>query len=112
MNDNKTIKIPTNIKTKTELFEGYGIQELIKTIIVGIVASVIAYIIYLFTHKTLFATFLVLGAIVISVIALIKNKNNFSMTDSIKNLVKYNLMQREYKYTRGDFNIQNITTNK
>lgn len=101
--DKKTIKIPTEIKLKTEFFDGYGMQELIKTVIVGGIASVIAYIVYLFTHQTLFSTFFVLGAIVISVVALIKGQNNFSMIDSIKNIIQFNLMQREYKYRRGDF---------
>lgn len=104
--DKKTIKIPTEIKLKTEFFDGYGMPELIKTIIAGAVASIIVYIVYLFTHNTLFSTFFVLGVIVISVIVLIKGQNNFSMLDSIKNIIKFYLMQREYKYTRGDFNIQ------
>lgn len=100
MQDNKTIKIPTEIKLKTEFFDGYGMQELVKTIIVGGIASIIAYIVYLFTHQTLFSTFFVLGTIVVSVIALIKGKNNFSMVDSIKNLLKFIFMQKEYKYKR------------
>lgn len=106
MVDKKTIKIPAEIKLKTEFFDGYGMQELIKTIIVGVVASIVAYIVYLFTHQTLFSTFFVIGAIVVSVIALIKGQNNFSMLDSIINVIKFNLMQKEYKYMRGDFNIK------
>ena len=110
--DKKTIKIPTEIKLKTEFFDGYGMQELIKTIVIGVIASIIAYIVNLFTHQTLFATFFVIGAIVISVIALIKGQNNFSMVDSIKNIIKFNLMQKEYKYTRGNFNIKHIKEEK
>ena len=106
MIDRKTIKIPTEIKLKTEFFDGYGMAELVKTIIVGAVFAVIAYIIYLFSHQTLISTFIVLGAIVVSVIALIKGQNNFSMVDTIKNIIKFNLMQKEYRYTRGDFNIR------
>lgn len=104
MIDKKTIKIPRDIKLKTEFFEGYGMSELIKTIIVGIVSAIISYIFYLISHQTLISTFIVLGAIIISVIALIKGRNNFSMVDTLKNVMKFNLMQKEYKYTRGDFN--------
>lgn len=104
MIDKKTIKIPRDIKLKTEFFEGYGMSELIKTIIVGIVSAIISYIFYLISHQTLISTFIVLGAIIISVIALIKGRNNFSMVDTLKNVIKFNLMQKEYKYTRGDFN--------
>jgi len=102
--DRKTIRIPTEIKLKTEFFDGYGMQELVKTIIVGVISSIVAYIVYLFTRKTLYSTFLVLGAIVVSVVALIKGNNNFSMVDSIKNLIKFIIMQKEYRYKRGDFN--------
>ena len=112
MVDNKTIRIPTEIKLKTEFFDGFGMQELIKTVIVGAVASAISYCIYLFTHQTLFSTFLVLGVLIVTVIALIKGQNNFSMLDSIKNIIKYSLMQREYKYVRGDFNNKFIKENK
>lgn len=108
MVDKKTIKIPTEIKLKTEFFDGYGMQELIKTIIVGAITSVIAYIIYLFTHQTLYSTFLVLGVIVVTVISLIKGQNNFSMVDSIKNIIKFDIMQKEYRYKRGDFNTRYI----
>lgn len=112
MTDKKMIRIPVEIKLKTEFFDGYGMQELIKTIIAGIVASVVAYIIYLFTHQTLFPTFFVLGVIVVSVITLIKGQNNFSMLDSIINIIKFNLIQREYKYIRGDFNKKHIDDTK
>lgn len=43
---------------------------------------------------------MVIGAIAVSVISLIKGNNNFSMVDTIKNIVKYELMQKEYKFER------------
>ena len=38
-----------------------------------------------------------------SVIFFTKSRNNFSMSDSIKNILKFQTMQREYKYVGGDF---------
>ena len=35
----KTIKIPSQIKLQTEFFEGYGMTELIKSIIVLVISS-------------------------------------------------------------------------
>lgn len=112
MQDRKTIKIPTEIKLKTEFFDGYGMQELIKTVIVGAIATIIAYVIYQFTHQTLFSTFFVIGAIVVSVVTLIKGQNNFSVVDSINNFIKFKLMQREYKYARGDADVGYIKIDK
>lgn len=98
------ISIPSQIRLKTEFFEGYGIEELVKTIIVFAVSSVIGYIIYLFTKIMLVSTFFVIGSIVIAVVFLTKNRNGFSMADNIKNIIKYELMQKRYKYERGNFN--------
>ncbi len=106
----KMIKIPSQIRLKTEFFEGYGIEELVKTIIVLCIAVVIGYIIYLFTKVTLISTFFVIGSVVIAVVFLTKNRSNFSMADNIKNIVKYELMQKRYKYERGNFNKTETTS--
>ena len=101
VSDNKKqIKIPRQIRLKTESFIGFGMEELIKTLIVGAIAGVISYIFYKITGKTIIATLMVIGAIAVSVISLIKGNNNFSMVDTIKNIVKYELMQKEYKFER------------
>ena len=100
----KMIKIPSQIQLKTEFFEGYGIEELVKTIIILGVAVVIGYIIYLFTKVTLISTFFVIGSVVIAVVFLTKNRNNFSIADNIKNIIKYELIQKRYRYKRGNFN--------
>ena len=61
------------------------------------------------TGQTIIATLLVIGAIVVSVVSLIKGNNNFSMADTIKNIIKFETMQKEYKYERGDFNNKTIS---
>lgn len=107
--DKVQVKIPRQIRLKTEFFVGFGMEELIKTLIVGAVAGVIAYILYKITNQTILATLLVIGAIVVAVISLVKGNNNFSMIDMIKNIVKYETMQKEYRYERGDFNNKTIS---
>ncbi|OKZ81072.1 MAG: hypothetical protein BHW07_03245 [Clostridium sp. CAG_433_25_7] len=107
--DKVQVKIPRQIRLKTEFFIGFGMEELIKTVIVGAIAGVIAYILYKITNQTILATLLVIGAIVVAVISLVKGNNNFSMIDMIKNIVKYETMQKEYRYERGDFNNKTIS---
>ena len=97
-NSKKQVKIPRQIRLKTEFFVGFGMEELIKTLIVGAISGIIAYMFYLFTGKTIVATLIVIGAIVVSVVALIKGSNNFSMVDTIKNILKFETMQKEYRY--------------
>ena len=74
----KTVKIPSQIKLQTEFFEGYGMAELIKSIIVLAISSIIAYCIYKITKTTLLATFLVIGSTAISVEGLAKKEENFA----------------------------------
>jgi len=105
--NNKQVKIPRQVRLKTEFFVGYGVEELIKTVLVGVFAVIVAYIVYKITGQTLVSTLIVIGAIAISVVALIKSNNNFSMVDIIKNIIKYELMQKEYRYERNS-----ITTRK
>lgn len=104
MEERKTVKIPRQIRLKTEFFVGFGMEELIKTIIVGVIMAILSFIFYKITGQTLIATMIVIGAMAISVIALIKGNNNFSMLDIIKNIVRFEFMQKEYKYKRGDLN--------
>ena len=70
----KTIKIPSQIKLQTEFFEGYGMTELIKSIIVLVISSIIAYCIYKITRTTLLATFL--GLIVLSLIVYLAHSSS------------------------------------
>lgn len=108
----KQVKIPKQIRLKTEFFVGFGIEELIKTIIVGAIAGIVAYIVYKVTGQTIISTLLVVGAIAVSVVSLIKSNSNFSMVDTITNIIKYEFMQKEYKYGRGDFNNKIISKKK
>ncbi len=100
----KSVKIPTQIRLQTEFFEGYGMEELIKSIIVLAISSVVGFIVYKITKTTLIATFIIIGSTIISVVFLTKNRSGFSMLDNILNIIKYELMQKEYKYERGNFN--------
>lgn len=99
-NNKKQVKIPRQIRLKTEFFIGFGMEELIKTLIVGAISGIVAYLFYLFTGKTIIATLIVIGAIVVSVVSLIKGNNNFSMVDTIKNILKFETMQKEYRYEK------------
>ena len=111
-NNKKQVKIPRQIRLKTEFFVGFGMEELIKTLIVGAVSGIIAYMFYLFTGKTIMATLIVIGAIVVSVVSLIKGNNNFSMVDTIKNIIKFETMQKEYRYKNLRKLIINVDNNE
>lgn len=112
MSEKRLIKIPRQIRLKTEFFEGFGMEELIKTLIAGGISAVISYIFYKITGQTIIATLIVIGVIVVSVIVLIKGNNNFSMAETIKNIVKYEFMQKDFYYERGGVNNKIIPKEK
>ena len=72
MEDKILLKMPSQIRLKTEFVEGFGTQELIKTIICGAISGVIAYIIYLIFKQPLISTLIVIGSLVVSFIAFTK----------------------------------------
>ena len=48
----------------------------------------------------------VIGSITMSVVFLVKGQNNFSMLDSVINIIKFILVQKEYKYISRDKNFK------
>ena len=52
MEEKETLYIPQGLKTRSELFDGYGKEELFKTIIVAIIVGIIDILIYIFTKNT------------------------------------------------------------
>ena len=106
----KLIKIPTQIKLKVEFFEGFGMEELLKTIIVLGISSVIGYILYLITKTTLIATLFVIASVVITVVFVTKNRNGFSMLDSIISM-KEVISIKKNKSINEFLNIKNIEEN-
>ena len=112
MEDKKMLRIPKTIKTKTEFFIGFGVAELVKTIIISTIASVFAYIIYLIKNETITPVFIVITSATISVVLFTKNSINFSLFDYILNIIKFQLSQKQYKYRKGGNDIYLILKEK
>ncbi|MDR2903669.1 MAG: hypothetical protein LBU77_04110 [Clostridiales bacterium] len=94
--------IPVNIKTRFEFFDGYGMTELISTIIIASVSGFFALIIHTATNDAIMPILIVLVAVAASVMALEKGENNMSMIDHIKSLVRFSREQRQYPYYYTD----------
>lgn len=101
MEDKKMLRIPKTIKTKTEFFVGYGIGELIKTLIITGITIAVAYIVYLIRQDTIVPVLMVIASATVSVVLFTKNSINFSLFDYIKNILKFQFSQKKYKYRKG-----------
>lgn len=93
-----TLYIPQGLKTQVEIFDGFGKEELFKTIIITLIAGVVDVAIYLITKNTAIAVVFILTAIAGSVMMLTKDKTNISVVDQIGFMIRFFRSQKKYKY--------------
>ena len=102
MEPNTSLYIPVNIKTRFEFFDGYGVTELIPTIIAAIVSGFFALIIHTVMGGAILPVLLVLITVAASVMALAKGENNMSVVDQTKCVLRFSREQRKYPYYYTD----------
>lgn len=90
--------IPLGLKTKTEIFDGFGREELFHAIIATLVAGVVDIAVYFTAKSTSFCVVFILSAIAGSVMMLTKDKSNISVMDQLKFMVKFAKSQKKYGY--------------
>lgn len=90
--------IPQGLKTRVEIFDGYAKEELIKTIIITLVAGGIDLIVYLAIGNTVFSVVFILVVIAGSVMMLTKDNTNISVVDQVGFMIKFAKSQKKYKY--------------
>lgn len=99
--NNNNLYIPANIRTRLEFFKGYGVKELVTTIIVVAFSLPITFVLYKF-KSTLVAIIFLLFVISASVISLTKDDNNLCIVEQIKFMIRNSIMQKRYDYKYYD----------
>lgn len=112
MDDKKMLRIPKTIKTKTEFFVGFGVAELIKTLLITGISIIVAYIVYIIKQETITPVLVVIITATVSVVLFTKNTINFSLYDYIVNIIKFQFSQKEYKYRKGGNKLFSILEEK
>ncbi len=97
-----TLYIPQGLKTRVEIFDGYGKEELFKTIIVTLIAGVINIVSYAIFKNVVFAVVFMLIVIAGSVMMLTKDKTNISVVDQVGFIIKFARSQKKYPYKYQD----------
>ena len=97
MSDNDKIHIPKNVKSELQFFRGYGIKELIITIIVGIITLIPTIFLFKF-GKTTLAIIIFLVTIASTIMLVKKDDKNVSFLYQLKLVAKSIFMQKSYKY--------------
>lgn len=94
----QTLYIPLGLKTGTEIFDGFGKEELFKSIIVTLIAGAIDTIIYMLTKNTALSVVFILSAIAGSVMMLTKDQSNVSVVDQMIFMIRFSKSQKRYRY--------------
>jgi len=97
-----SLYIPVNIKTRHEFFDGYGVAELLPTIIAALVSGFFAFVIHALAGGTILPVLVVLVTVAASVMALAKGENNMSVVDQVKCVLRFSREQRKYPYHYTD----------
>lgn len=90
--------IPSNVKTRMEFFKGYGVKELISTIIVFGCLLPISLIIYKLKGNLLLPIIIEFIGVAGTIIATAKDENNLCVTRQIKFLIDFANIQKQYRY--------------
>ena len=94
----QTLYIPQGLKTRVEIFDGFGKEELVKTILVTLVAGGIDALLFLMFRNVVTSVVFMLIAISGSVMMLTKDKTNISVVDQVGFMVRFARSQKIYKY--------------
>jgi hypothetical protein len=94
----QNLYIPQGLKTRVEIFDGFGKEELVKTILVTLVAGGIDALLFLIFRNVVTSVVFMLIAISGSVMMLTKDKTNISVVDQVGFMVRFARSQKIYKY--------------
>ena len=95
--------IPSNVKVRLEFFKGYGVKELITTIIVAIAMIPIAVLIYYLGEKNyLLPVIIEMVGVVATIVFNTKDENNLCIVSQIKYMINFVGMQKIYDYKYYD----------
>ncbi|WDV44081.1 hypothetical protein PV797_11135 [Clostridiaceae bacterium M8S5] len=97
----KPLYIPQGLKLRKEIFNGFAKEELLKTILITLIAGVIDALLFLFTQNTVTTIVFILIAVAGSVLMLTKDNTNISVVDQMGFILKYQFRQKKYNYVYG-----------
>jgi len=96
--ENKGLYIPANIRPRFEFFEGFGVPELVATVIAALISGFIAFLIHTFTDGMILPILCVLVTVAASVTAQMKDASNQSAIDQVKYVLWFIKEQKVYPY--------------
>ncbi|WP_324824790.1 hypothetical protein [Sinanaerobacter sp. ZZT-01] len=94
--------IPQGLKTRVEIFDGFGKEELFKTIMTTIIVGILDVLYYLISKNTVVSVVTILVAIAGSVMMLTRDRSNISVVDQVGFMIRFARSQKFYPYKYQD----------
>lgn len=94
----QTLYIPQGLKIRVEIFDGYGKEELFKTVIITLISGLVDVLLFLVFRNVVVSIVFMLVMVSGSVMMLTKDKSNISVIDQVRFMVKFARSQKIYKY--------------
>ena len=88
--------VPSNVKTRLEFFNGFGISELITTAIMAGCCLPISFIVY--KIKGSFLIPIIIEFIAGTIMMTTKDSNNLCVVTQIKFMIEFSKMQKKFDY--------------
>lgn len=99
MKTKKTLYIPVNIRKRKELIDGFGMKEVMQTVILAVVGLVIGLILFfLNNHQILYLTIVPIIFAMGTIVFVKKDKRNMNTVDQIKLAINFMNSQKTYHY--------------
>lgn len=96
-----TLSIPVNLKTKTEFFNGYGVQEFLQNVVIGLIGIIISLIFYFFVRNDFMAILLSFIFVAGGFFLTVKDTFTLSLLDQFRIAFRFSKTQKSYNYKLG-----------
>lgn len=96
--NNFKLYVPTNVKTRLEFFNGFGVSELITTVIVAGIILPFSFIIYKIKGNFLLPLIIEFLSIAGTIMMTTKDANNLCVVKQIKFMLEFGKIQKKFDY--------------
>ena len=96
-----TLSIPVNLKTKTEFFNGYGVQEFLQNVVIGLIGIIISLVFYFFVRNDFMAILLSFIFVAGGFFLTVKDTFTLSLLDQFRIAFRLSKTQKSYNYKLG-----------
>lgn len=102
MDEKESLYIPQGLKVKPEIYEGFGKEELMKSIITITCFGLVDTILYMIFKNTAIFVVFFLTAVAGTIMMLTKDRTNISVVDQVWYMIRFARSQKVYKYKALD----------